>query len=100
MPDQSCGNVIASLQVLYEGNVQGVGFRYTVKQIAKGFDLTGSVRNLPDGRVELQATGEDAEVRAFLEAIGQSELRAHIRKQSETPFPHPPEFHGFEIRHD
>lgn len=100
MPDQSSGNVIASLQVLYEGNVQGVGFRYTIKQIAKGFDLTGSVRNLRDGRVELQATGEDDEVRAFLEAIVQSELRAHIRKQSETPLPAPPDFHGFEIRHD
>jgi acylphosphatase len=100
LPDQSSGNVIASLQVLYEGNVQGVGFRYTIKQIAKGFDLTGSVRNLRDGRVELQATGQDDEVRAFLEAIWQSELRAHIRKQSETPLPDPPDFHGFEIRHD
>jgi acylphosphatase len=92
--------VIAAIQVFYEGNIQGVGFRYTVKQIAKGFDLTGSVRNLRDGRVELQATGEDDEVRAFLDAIGQSELRAHIRKQSETPLPNPQDFHGFEIRHD
>ena len=100
MPEQNSGDVIASLQVLYEGNVQGVGFRYTVKQIAKGFDLTGSVRNLPDGRVELNATGEDDEVRAFLEAIEQSELRAHIRKQSQTPLPDPQDFHGFEIRHD
>jgi acylphosphatase len=100
MPDQSSGNVIASLQVLYEGNVQGVGFRYTVKQIAKGFYLTGSVRNLPDGRVELQATGEDDELRAFLEAIEQSELCAHIRKQFQTPLPAPQNFHGFEIRYD
>ena len=100
MPDQFSGNVIASLQVLYEGNVQGVGFRYSVRQIAKGFDVTGSVRNLRDGRVELLATGEEEEVRAFLDAIGQSELRAHIRKQSETPLPNPPDFRGFEIRHD
>lgn len=92
--------MIASLQVLYEGNVQGVGFRYTVKQIAKGFDLTGSVRNLRDGRVELQTTGEADEVRAFLEAIEQSELRAHIRKRFETPLPNPPAFRGFEIRYD
>ena len=92
--------MIASIQVFFEGNVQGVGFRYTVRQIAKGFDVTGSVRNLRDGRVELRATGEEGEVRAFLEAIGQSELRAHIRKQSETPLPNPPAFRGFEIRHD
>ncbi|MFZ1218340.1 MAG: acylphosphatase, partial [Chthoniobacterales bacterium] len=61
--------MIESIQVFYEGNVQGVGFRYSVRQIAKGFDVTGSVRNLTDGRVELLATGEKDEVRAFLEAI-------------------------------
>jgi acylphosphatase len=46
--------VMISLQVFYEGHVQGVGFRFTVRHIAKGFDVTGWVRNLPDGRVELQ----------------------------------------------
>jgi acylphosphatase len=90
--------VIASVQVFYEGNVQGVGFRWSVRQIAKGFDVTGSVRNLHDGRVELQATGEEEEVRAFLEALLQSELRAHIKKHSETPLRDPPSFRGFEIR--
>ena len=100
MPDQSSDSVIASIQVFYEGNVQGVGFRYSVRQIAKGFDVTGSVRNLRDGRVELLATGEQDEVEAFLEAIAQSELRAHIRKHSVTPLPNPPAFRGFEIRHD
>jgi acylphosphatase len=71
-----------------------------VRQVAKGFDITGSVRNLPDGRVELQAAGEEEEVRAFLEAILNSELRAHIKKHSETARPNPPAFRGFEIRHD
>jgi len=100
MPDQSSGSVIAAIQVFYEGNVQGVGFRYSVRQIAKGFDVTGSVRNLRDGRVELLATGEEDEVRAFVEAIGQSELRAHIKKHSEAHLANPPAFRGFEIRHD
>lgn len=89
-----------SVQVFYEGNVQGVGFRYTVRHIAKGFDVTGSVRNLRDGRVELLAAGEEDEVRAFLDAILQSELRGHIRKQTEAPLTDPPVFRGFEIRHD
>ncbi|MEY2563925.1 MAG: acylphosphatase [Verrucomicrobiota bacterium] len=89
--------MISSTQVFYEGNVQGVGFRYSVRQIAKGFDITGSVRNLNDGRVELLATGEENEIRAFLEAIDQSELRAHIKKHFEAPLPNPPAFRGFEI---
>ena len=90
----------ASVQVFYEGNVQGVGFRWSVRNVAKGFDVTGSVRNLRDGRVELQVTGDEEEVRAFLGAILQSELRAHIKKHGETPLPNPPSFRGFEIRYD
>ena len=89
-----------SLQILFEGNVQGVGFRWSVKRVAKGFDVVGWVRNLPDGRVELQVSGEEPEVRAFIEAIGQSELRAHIRKQTELVLPEPAAARGFEIRHD
>ena len=60
-----------SLQVFYEGNVQGVGFRWSVRHVAKGFDVTGWVRNLPDGRVELHVTGEENEVRSFLDHIAQ-----------------------------
>ena len=87
-----------SLQVLFEGNVQGVGFRWTVKRIASGFDVTGWIRNLMDGRVELQVAGEEEEVRAFLEAINRSELRSHIRNQIEQPLDVPPNARGFEIR--
>ena len=71
---------MTSLQVFYEGNVQGVGFRWTVRDAAKGFDVTGWVRNLPDGRVELQVTGEEDEVRLFLDCIVQSELHSLIHK--------------------
>lgn len=91
---------MASTQVFYAGHVQGVGFRYSVKQIAKGFDVTGSVRNLPGGRVELQASGEPRELAAFLEAIAHSELRAHIKEQTEMPLVGEFSFRGFEIRHD
>jgi acylphosphatase len=89
-----------SLQVFYEGYVQGVGFRWSVRHIAKGFDLTGWVRNLADGRVELQINGKDEEVRAFLDAVTQSELRAHIRKQTENKLENPVIARGFEIRHE
>lgn len=87
-----------AVQVFYEGRVQGVGFRYSVRHIAKGFNVTGWVRNLSDGRVELQANGEPEEVDAFLQGIRQSELGSLIRKESENALTTPPDTHGFEIR--
>ena len=91
---------MVSLQILYEGNVQGVGFRWSVRDAAKGFDVTGWVRNLADGRVELQVTGDDDEVRAFLERIAQGELHSLIRKQIENKLDKPVTARGFEIRYD
>ena len=83
--------------VFYEGRVQGVGFRYTCKSIARGYDVTGWVRNLDDGRVELQCSGEAEEVEAFLEAIAESELKAHIRSVTANPIPPLTGARGFEI---
>ncbi len=88
------------MQVLFEGNVQGVGFRYTVRHIAKGFDVTGWVKNLRDGRVEMQVKGAEDEVNAFLDAIQQSELRSHIRKYETKSLPDTAAMRGFEIRYD
>jgi acylphosphatase len=89
-----------SLEVFYEGRVQGVGFRWSVRNIAKGFDVTGWVQNSIDGRVQMQVSGQEGEVRSFLDAVNQSELRAHIRKQTENQLLEPIQTVGFEIRHD
>jgi acylphosphatase len=67
------------LSAHFSGHVQGVGFRYATKQLAKGFDVTGYVRNLADGRVELEAEGTEGECRRFLSEI-ESELDSYIRK--------------------
>lgn len=85
--------------VFYTGRVQGVGFRYSVKQIAASYEVTGWVRNLDDGRVELQASGAADEVDAFLEAIAKSHLAAHIKEvAAEEASPPAGRFIGFEIR--
>ena len=89
-----------SLQVFYEGHVQGVGFRFTVRHIAKGFDVTGWVRNLPDGRVELQVTGEGDEVRAFLDQVAAKRTPLADSKQTENKLNEPVTTRGFEIRYD
>ena len=85
-------------KVFYEGRVQGVGFRFSVKELAAGFDVTGYARNLADGRVELEAQGDEREVEAFLQAIRESHLRPHISRWTIQPAEVIPGRKGFSIR--
>jgi acylphosphatase len=84
-------------RIFYTGRVQGVGFRYSTRRIAAGFDVTGTVRNLPDGRVELFLQGERGEVEAMLEAVGASELKGFIKERVVLEEPAVPHLRGFEI---
>ena len=87
-------------RVYYSGRVQGVGFRFTAHRVSRGFDVAGSVRNLPDGRVELIAEGEPAEVDAFLQAIRDA-LDHHIRDVDvEQCPPSSPPLSGFFVQID
>ena len=85
------------LQIYYSGNVQGVGFRYTAKSVATGFEVTGTVRNLVDGRVELIAEGDKTELEAFRQAIRDAGLEHFIRDEAVQWFDASNEFRGFEI---
>ena len=85
------------MQVLYSGRVQGVGLRYQARRVAEGYEVTGFVRNLPDGRVELVAEGAEDELRAFQEAIRDSGLRPLIRDEAVRWSAASGEFRGFEI---
>jgi acylphosphatase len=85
------------MRVLYSGQVQGVGFRYTVRSVAAGFDATGVVRNLPNGEVELIAEGAKDELEAFRQAIRESGLDHFIRQEDVSWQEASGEFRGFEI---
>lgn len=56
----------------FEGHVQGVGFRYQTFNLAKGFDVSGTVQNLSDGRVRLHAEGDKSEVHAFQSSVAET----------------------------
>lgn len=75
-------------QVIFEGRVQGVGFRYTVKDLSRGFDVCGWVKNCPDGTVELAVMGENAEVESFIKEIAEeSEVAHHIKNMTVVKIP-------------
>ncbi len=85
------------MQIFYKGNVQGVGFRYSVKATATGFEVTGAVRNLADGRVELVAEGDKSELEAFRQGIRDSGLEHFIQDEKIAWSEPKNEFRGFEI---
>jgi acylphosphatase len=69
------------MKVLFSGRVQGVDFRYTVCRLASRFEVTGFVRNLEDGDVELIAEGEEQELLDFFQAIRNSEVARHVIRE-------------------
>jgi acylphosphatase len=84
-------------EIFFSGRVQGVGFRYTTQSLARNFQTTGFVRNLPDGRVQLVVEGTDEEMDRFLLVL-HKEMGQYIFNQTETVRPASGKFKGFEIR--
>lgn len=83
--------------VHFSGRVQGVGFRYTARQVAQEFEVAGCVQNLPDGRVRLEAEGVAAEVEAFIAAV-QERMAGFIRQTERQAAERAPQLRGFTIR--
>ena len=83
--------------VFFSGHVQGVGFRYATLQVAREFDVTGFVRNLADGRVQLEVEGEAGEIDSFLDELGEK-MHGYIRKAERSRGRRDPQFNGFTIR--
>lgn len=86
-----------SKRVIYNGRVQGVGFRYTAHRIAEGYAVTGYVRNMTDGCVELVAEGVAEQVEAFLTAVA-DRMVDYIRRTTVQEQP-PSGYTDFKIRH-
>ena len=84
------------LQIWYCGHVQGVGFRFKAAQIAKGYDVSGGVRNLDDGRVHLAAVGDPKEVREFVSELSRV-MSDFIRSADEKEDKTSAKYAGFNI---
>lgn len=82
--------------VYFEGHVQGVGFRYTTCQEARPLDVAGYVKNLPDGRVELVAEGEPAEINRLLAGV-REQLGGFIRSEQTDTRPATGNYHDFRV---
>ncbi len=66
---QSADEQLVRAHVVIHGHVQGVGFRAFAARIASSLDLLGGVRNLNDGRVELELEGNKTVIEAFVQQL-------------------------------
>jgi len=84
--------------VYYRGIVQGVGFRYATIRLAANYTVTGFVRNMMDGRVEVVVEGKPKEIDCFLADLA-AEMRRYIRDTQVQDAPYTSEFDSFDIHY-
>jgi acylphosphatase len=82
--------------VIFKGRVQGVGFRYMTHRAANRYDLTGYVRNLPDGTVEALFQGTAANIAACMDEIKEY-FSGYLRETNMNDRPVSPQYHDFRI---
>lgn len=83
--------------VYFSGQVQGVGFRETTRRLAQRYAVTGTVENLSDGRVRLEAEGTAEELERFLGAV-RAAFDGYIRGEQQETRPASGRFTGFTVR--
>ena len=85
------------IHVIFKGNVQGVGFRYTARGIAQRHSLTGYVKNITSGNVEVVAEGDHAQLVQFIEEV-EREMAEFIDSRSIDWTSPSEEFLAFSVR--
>jgi acylphosphatase len=83
--------------IIFSGRVQGVWFRATTEEVARGFAVTGWVRNEPDGSVRCVVEGEEGELDRFIAAVEDAK-RANIDETRISRGEATGEFSGFSVR--
>ena len=81
----------------FDGRVQGVGFRFATVDLAERFpEITGFVKNLRDGRVEIVAEGTEQDLAEFISAVGRA-MRAYVSNADKRYMEATGEFSDFGI---
>lgn len=89
-------SVMVRAHILFTGMVQGVGFRYTATSYARVARLQGRVRNLPDGRVEVDVEGPRTDLLEFIERL-KNHFTVNITACDVDWLPLQGNFQGFDI---
>jgi acylphosphatase len=84
------------IHLVVHGRVQGVGFRYFVTREARALGLAGTVRNRPDGTVEVEAEGGPGALTQLLEAVRRGPIGARVEHVEEAFGEGPPRHRGFD----
>ncbi len=82
--------------IIFSGEVQGIGFRFTALNIANRYQLTGFVRNLPDGTVEMLAQGNPDDIADCIRDINESFAGYITETKIEDTIPNP-QYKSFKI---
>ena len=90
-------SVRRGLHLVINGRVQGVGFRWFTRQAARALNLTGRVRNLPDGRVDVRVVGDPDALAQFLDRMREGPPASRVTEIEETELTPVPSWDGFEI---
>jgi acylphosphatase len=85
------------IRAVISGRVQGVFYRATTLTEAKNLNVRGTVRNLPDGCVEVVAEGDDLAVQVLIKWCEQGPPSAWVEKIEQTQEPYQNEFSDFRI---
>lgn len=84
-------------RITFSGRVQGVGFRFTTCQVAADYPVTGFVRNLPSGNVEVVAEGPTGAIDQFVRRLS-SRMSGNIEDIRTSESSATGEFEQFEVR--
>jgi acylphosphatase len=84
--------------IFFSGRVQGVGFRYTSRQVAGRYEVAGWVKNLPNGTVEMIAEGPSGQLKKYVADVSES-THGHVADMQVTKSNATGEFSAMEIRH-